>query len=168
MKNKLALVFLFISFSAFAVPLKFECNSMSIDQLGRYVKGKSNTGMIQDYGKTAFAVEVFREPFTAYEFIVKLENNACVFNDLVTIKNCSKVSMNVKPSAGFEMVSQLIHTFPQRNIFRTEKAHETMLDVYDADFHPIQAGVVTYDSKLRMAGFDMEPFTVKLFCIFRR
>jgi hypothetical protein len=151
--------------SAQAQTLKFECNMMSTDVNGHYIKGRSKTGELSDLEWTAFGFETYREPLDASQYIVKLTNNTC---SVENFKNCSSITIDVKPSAYFETLSESISIFPQRDTFKTFKGHVATFDVYDQEYHPMTSAVATYESTIKMSGMSDTTVKAKLVCIFKR
>ncbi len=163
--KKTILLLLLVSVSAFATPVKYECNFMSTTPDDRYIQGRSKTGAIEENSFTAMAFSPFSKPNDNSAYLIRIESKNC---EVTTDPACSEVTLQMHPSKMFRVVEQTTRIYPQRAGFKTFASGFAKFDVYDAEFHPMKAAVATFESKIELPGTDLKPILVKLVCIFRK
>lgn len=137
---------------------------MTVDTNGNYIRGLSKTVDMGDRTYSAFISEAFNAPLDMHAFLIKFDQQPCAIGGN---KNCSAVTLTVQAPKQLSITNETVTKYPQRDTFRTTTGNSISMDVYDAEFHPMQAGVMTYESDFSLPDTAYAG-KAKVVCIFRR
>lgn len=166
MKKIILSIAVFCSVSAMAAqPLSVDCNFMSTTPEGRYIKGRAVLIKLETNTATRAQLAAFTEPYDMDGLFLRVENKGC---EVDNGKNCSEVTLTLTPNSEVNVLKQQINTYPQRATARTANSGTTTLQVIDQDFHPMSAGIVTYEADAQIRNFSERALKIKMACILKR